>query len=230
MIPLLIQAHQANASFGDFEAARYHQWRMASEFMNSVEIPHLGPILTQVSGDRILDLGSGSGAWTKVLHGLHPKAEIVGIDDSSPMVEYAQRYCPTSSFWVEDARTYRSPIGFDVVVGAMSCDYIGFRPLAQTLKANLNPSGEGIFWFLDPHRYPKLRGGRMKHWNVDGKVMSVAIADFSLFSATTELRNVGFIVRSQSVDFSLADGISRTLHILTCNQPPVGECKPSTIV
>ena len=65
---------------------------------------------------RILDIGCGSGNSTNELKKRWPNAEIIGIDNSSTMIEKAQLLYPEIDFRLMDATEDLSSLGkFDIV-------------------------------------------------------------------------------------------------------------------
>src|SRR5260221_6945847 len=70
-------------------------------------------LLAARSGERILDLGCGTGHLTDRIAAAG--AEVVGIDSSPAMVEQARRSYPPLRFEVGDARDFSFPEPFDAV-------------------------------------------------------------------------------------------------------------------
>ena len=70
-------------------------------------------LLVPRAGERILDLGCGTGHLTARI--AEAGADVVGIDASSPMVEEARRLYPTIRFGVADARDFSFEDPFDAV-------------------------------------------------------------------------------------------------------------------
>ena len=55
----------------------------------------------------IVDLGCGPGNSTLLLHSRFPKAEILGVDNSSNMLDVAQLRVPSATFQQEDIALWR---------------------------------------------------------------------------------------------------------------------------
>jgi trans-aconitate 2-methyltransferase len=70
-------------------------------------------LLQPKPGERILDLGCGTGALTRQIAAAG--AEVVGIDSSTEMIEQARRSFPQLHFEVADARTFALDREFDAI-------------------------------------------------------------------------------------------------------------------
>jgi trans-aconitate 2-methyltransferase len=70
-------------------------------------------LLAPQAGERILDLGCGTGHLTAQIAAAG--AEVVGIDSSSEMVAEARHLYPHLRFEIADARDFRLPESFDAV-------------------------------------------------------------------------------------------------------------------
>ena len=214
---ILLPQYRSTSGFADLSAETYHRWRLESQFLSRIERPRILPFLR--AGGRVLDLGAGSGVWTAEIVKQQAVTDVVGIDDSTEMVDYARLYCPDAAFEAADARLYRDARGqgsFDLIIGGMSCDYIGFAAVARVVQYNLHPRGRAVLWFLDPTRYRLSNGFRIKQWQVDDQIISIRVGNFSLFSVARELRKARLAVRATSTVFSLDDGIERMLHVVEC--------------
>lgn len=96
---------------------------------------------------RILDLGTGTGAAARVLARRFPDAEVVGVDLAPKMVEEARALLPADlagrvRFEVGDASTLESePGAFDLVV------LLNMIPFFEELARVTAPGGTVIFAF-----------------------------------------------------------------------------------
>ena len=107
-------------------------------------------------GERVLDIGSGTGAFEERLAETVPSAEVVGVDMAPAMVDRARRKLrgtPSVSFRRADAHAL--PFGnerFDVVVSASTFHYLG-RPAVALAEATrvLRPGGRLVIldWCRD---------------------------------------------------------------------------------
>ena len=72
------------------------------------------PLLAAQPGERILDLGCGTGQLTAKIAALG--ATVTGLDSSAPMLDQARASCPSIAFHQADARSFDLPEkGFDAV-------------------------------------------------------------------------------------------------------------------
>lgn len=75
----------------------------------------LAPLLVEFAavqdGDRVLDVGCGTGSLASVLVELMPRSEVVGVDPASSSIEYATRQLadPRARFAVGDAQNLPYP-------------------------------------------------------------------------------------------------------------------------
>ena len=107
-------------------------------------------------GERVLDIGSGTGALEERLVEAVPSAEVVGVDMAPAMVERARRKLrdvPSVSFRKADAHAL--PFGdehFDVVVSASTFHYFDRPAVALKEMARvLHPGGRlvALDWCRD---------------------------------------------------------------------------------
>ena len=100
--------------------------------------------LERVSGpvERALDVGTGTGAGTRIIRSRFPAAEIVGADVSAEMLAEARRLVPEVTFVEADAA--RLPFGdesFDLVA------HSNMIPFLDEVTRVLRPGGWTIFAF-----------------------------------------------------------------------------------
>lgn len=79
-------------------------WRYGSDLIE---------LLDPRPGERVLDLGCGTGQLTSLI--ASRKAEVVGIDRSPEMIDQARRQHPGLRFEVADATTFTAEFPFDAV-------------------------------------------------------------------------------------------------------------------
>jgi SAM-dependent methyltransferase len=144
--------------------ARPMLWRLLRRPLRS-QFEHLAPVWDKRRGpetliplgaaldrldkapQRILDLGTGTGAAARVLARRFPDAEVVGVDLAPKMVEEARALLPADlagrvRFEVGDASTLESePGAFDLVV------LLNMIPFFEELARVTAPGGTVIFAF-----------------------------------------------------------------------------------
>jgi len=109
------------------------------------ELPATLSLLKNIKGKKILDLGCGTGIYTKILK--KRGADIQGIDISPKMIELAKQNVKNVNFRV--GSVYRLPYKsgiFDIVVASLVVHYFSdldraFREIRRVLKKN------GVFIF-----------------------------------------------------------------------------------
>jgi trans-aconitate 2-methyltransferase len=97
-------------------------------------------LLAPRAGERILDLGCGTGHLTNEI--ASRSADVVGIDPSANMIEQARRQYPKLRFEQADGRTYQSDRLFDAVFSNAVLHWI--RPPERVIArvhALLKPGG-----------------------------------------------------------------------------------------
>jgi tRNA (cmo5U34)-methyltransferase len=96
---------------------------------------------------RILDLGAGTGETAVVVLAVYPDAELVGIDESEPMLEHARRRLPEADLRVSRLEDPLPTGPFDLVVSALAIHHLdgpGKANLFRRLAAELRPSGRAV--------------------------------------------------------------------------------------
>ena len=104
---------------------------------------YLVEILAAQAGERILDLGCGTGQLSAQIAGAG--AEVVGIDLSAEMIEAAREQFPSLSFAVGDARDFSFAEPFDAVFSNAALHWV--KPPEAVLgciAACLGPGGRFV--------------------------------------------------------------------------------------
>jgi len=107
----------------------------------------------------ILDIGCGTGHYTRLLHEKHPAARITAIDLSPAMIEKARENLPADAveFHVADAETAEFETSFDLIT-SNAC-FHWFADLDRTIArcaAALTENGLLAFSTLGPRTYREL--------------------------------------------------------------------------
>jgi SAM-dependent methyltransferase len=91
----------------------------------------LAPLLVKCAavapGDSVLDIGSGTGAFARVVAETVPSVRVTGVDPSAAYVRYAQENSPNENvrFFVGDAQALQLPDGaFDTTVAPLVMNFI----------------------------------------------------------------------------------------------------------
>lgn len=103
-------------------------------------------LLAAQPGERILDLGCGTGALTSEIAATG--AEVVGVDRSSEMIDEARKKFPRLRFEVSDARTLPFPAEFDAVFSNAALHWIPeAEPVVAGIVRALRPNGRFVAEF-----------------------------------------------------------------------------------
>lgn len=194
----------------------YDTWRHGSEFFQRIEFPLITKELAARSGSRVLDVGCGTGLWSSVLNQLHPHATVLGVDCNDDFISYAaSTYAsPRVSFTQTRAETYRDDTGFDVIVAAMSLDYVGIDAFLSCVHRNLGSDGTAVAWMLSPVRYERVSDGHcVKGWYIGGSFVEVTVEVVSPSALDEGCRRGGLQMRSVRRTFALDDGLGRELWV-----------------
>lgn len=104
------------------------------------------PLLNPKPGERILDLGCGTGQLTAEIAGAG--AETLGIDSSPDMIGQARQNYPKLKFQLADARTFVVDEPFDAVFSNAALHWIpDARPVVQSIHRALKPGGRLVAEF-----------------------------------------------------------------------------------
>jgi tRNA (cmo5U34)-methyltransferase len=119
------------------------------------EVPSYEELQEQVAGatgtdaGRILELGTGTGETARRVLARHPRASLVGIDASSPMLAHARSVLPAGRVSLSVARLEdRLPGGpFDLVLAVLAVHHLdgpGKAELFSRASAVLSPGGRFV--------------------------------------------------------------------------------------
>ena len=104
------------------------------------------PLLDPKPGERILDLGCGTGQLTAEIAAAG--AGTLGIDSSPEMIGQARQNYPKLKFQLADARTFISPEPFDAVFSNAALHWIPDAPaVVRTVFQALKPGGRFVAEF-----------------------------------------------------------------------------------
>lgn len=140
----------------DKYALQYHNKLLTPEnsfWNNYIERPAMAALLEKrVKGKRVLDLGCGSGLFTRMLKDWG--ANVIGSDISKSLVDIAKKENPDIEFVVENAtHTGFSDASFDFVTSSMMVHYFeDLRELFVEVYRVLRTDGEFIFSMQHPFK------------------------------------------------------------------------------
>lgn len=103
-------------------------------------------LLAPQSGERILDLGSGTGALTAKIAESGP--DVMGMDHSSEMVEESRRQFPELHFEIGDAHDFSYPEPFDAIFSNAVLHWIQEpEKVVRCVSRALKPQGRFVVEF-----------------------------------------------------------------------------------
>lgn len=100
-----------------------------------------------VTAGEILDLGAGTGETAVRVAGMHPSAQIVGIDESIEMLAHARQRLPEGDFSVGRLEDPLPSGRFDLVVSALAIHHLdgpGKQQLFKRIAERLAPGGRFV--------------------------------------------------------------------------------------
>lgn len=120
-----------------YEGAHSFVWKRAGDLI---------PLLDPKPGERILDLGCGTGQLTEKLAALG--AQVVGLDSSPEMVAQARQNYPKLTFVLADARTLSFEAPFDAVFSNAALHWIREADaVVSSVAGALRPGGRFVAEF-----------------------------------------------------------------------------------
>lgn len=149
-LTLIEQYDEISADYTDVE-------RVFSTYRTLIEIPSLLRALGPVEGAAVLDVGCGSGAYTRLLR-RRGAADVLGVDVSPGMVEVARRFEERDPlgvrYAVHDAVGMPELGRFDAAVAVAVLHYAenrtALRSMLESVRANLVPGGRFVAYVGNP--------------------------------------------------------------------------------
>ena len=153
-------------------------------------------LLTIRQGDKILDVGCGTGTLTNEI--AQKGAIVVGIDQSANMISTASAKYPTISFHVMDATTMTFEQEFDFLFSNATLHWIkDAKHVAEAMYQSLKPGGKMVIEFGGKGNVETITNELIKQIHTHG--LPFYSSDFpwyfpSISEYTTLLESIGFKV------------------------------------
>ncbi|MDI6841029.1 MAG: class I SAM-dependent methyltransferase [bacterium] len=138
---------------------------------------------------KILDVGCGTGVLIPIVKKLYPTSEILGIDNSKPMIDFAIRRCgKIAKFKVINFFDYKGK--HDLIIMFYSFYFFPWTPAIDKIKELLSPSGicimvtcsRALFSVLHQFYVTKLLKTNVWLYSPHAFYSSFSDAEFSLSS------------------------------------------------
>lgn len=155
-------------------------------------------ILNPKKGERILDLGSGSGELTHMIW--EKTNEVIGMDSSLEMVEDARSRYPYCKFEVGDASDFQFIKPFDVIFSNATLHWVtNYEAAMKCMYRNLVKGGRLVLEFGGKGNIQKISQQLRKSLKARGYVRQSNIQLWyfpSIGEYTSQLEKVGFSITS----------------------------------
>lgn len=148
--PNLFQDKSREVEFFDSHANQVSEYNVFTEESNRALIDHFMQATGVRPGDRVLDLGCGSGVFSQQLAGRGLK--VTGLDLSPKLIERARRLYTHIEFLVGDAErlAFSNESFHAVFLGGVIHHFP--LPLAMAREVARVTIPSGSFWAFDPNR------------------------------------------------------------------------------
>ncbi|MFL9829097.1 class I SAM-dependent DNA methyltransferase, partial [Rhodoplanes sp. SY1] len=161
---------------------------MESELIE-IEKENILRLLINERFSTVLDIGCGTGVWSRMVTRFKPNASVLGVDISPLMIEEARsRSGHRHEYLVHDCKKPLDIAPCDLILCAMSADYIGFGNVARLVSRGLSREGKALVWVRDPANYEIASGKYIKKWNVFGRRVVESACAFDNAGAIASFR------------------------------------------
>lgn len=99
-------------------------------------------------GSTILDMGCGPGNVARFLINQNKGYQIVGVDLSAVMLQYAKQYVPGGKFILADLRNIVFQQTFDAVIASFCIIHLGENETSDFLRKTFDMLGTGGYLYL----------------------------------------------------------------------------------
>lgn len=135
-------------------AGQYHFDPATYLAMMLAEVPayrdlqhHVVEATRDIDAGSILELGVGTGETAKVVLAAHPAAQLVGIDESQPMLSVARDRLPAADLRVQRLEDPLPDGNYDLIISALTVHHLddaGKRDLFGRVHDRLRPGGRFV--------------------------------------------------------------------------------------
>ena len=129
---------------------------------------HLANYLKLDLSDKVLEIGCGTGLFTKKISDYSGNTSIIATDLSPELIEEAERKYPELTFEVADAMNmYFKDESFDAVFGNSIIHHLDFDSFAKEMNRVLKPGGRFCFAepnMLNPQIFVQKNVPAIKRW------------------------------------------------------------------
>jgi len=147
-------------------------------------------------GERILDVGCGTGQLTEIIH--HSGAIVTGVDASPEMIERAKENYNDIEFFVTDATDFSFDSTFDAVFSNATLHWINKqKEVLQCIYNVLKKGGRFVFEMGGKHNIESIHRA-IKNAMIEEKIESKIPKELNYFPSVAQqctlLEEVGFTV------------------------------------
>jgi len=212
----------------------YNRWRLLGPFFKDYELK-IGTGIVKIAAERfdntknikLLDLGCGTGVWTQFINDMFNPRLSIGIDSSSKMIEKSKLNnkkgtiffnCIECQQLIEE--NYYN-VDFDLIISALSVDYIGIFTSINAIHSNLSKNGVGIFWFFDPERYTSQNSYVIKNWHFLDYDITLKSKKIEIKEINVVCENLGLHCQIFIKELPIVNRISRTLYYVVVSKSQI---------
>jgi len=143
----------------------------------------------------VLDIGCGTGYLTRKLAEMFPRAEVLGIDIASGMIEVANRQKRSNLlFSVGDGEGVKGRGKYDLVVSNASLQWMNAEKVFRGVHKILKPGGQFAFTTFGPRTLRELKesGFRVNHFLSAEELKQIIGTKFAAMSVQSSIAGQKF--------------------------------------